>query len=315
MPRGIIYIARNNYNTQNHYKIGKSERADPTHRMRELSSDSTNYEGEFEHKGYVLVDDVDVCEKIVHENLQRVRINQRREFFNIDLNEAIKIIRLLLKDKIIEDQFPNNEMKNLNTLRNGDYEGYKSSNHILNFVQANEIADLNFYDICKFADFHQWGWNLACHGGGCLTTLNHAFFILINKEKLIVKYLEDPDFTPDLDQTTLQPRNINQDDALKLQKFILEINLKKYLLDIKFPNNLGYLGVVLNMVGEDFEMENRILTKFLITNFRILFPTQYNLIKKLDHIYYSNKIINWKDLEIFEEMIKNSNERKFLHKY
>ena len=69
------------------------------------------------------------------------------------------------------------------------------------------------------------------------------------------------------------------------------------------------------MVGEDFEMENRILTKFLITNFKILFPTQYNLIKKLDHIYYSNKIINWKDLEIFEEMIKNSNERKFLHKY
>ena len=93
MPDGIIYIARNNSNPENHYKIGKSYKADPTDRMRELTSETTNYEGEYQAAGYVLVSDVDNCERIIHKSLSGYRIHQRREFFNIYLNEAIKFIR------------------------------------------------------------------------------------------------------------------------------------------------------------------------------------------------------------------------------
>ena len=96
MPNGIIYIARNNSLPLNHYKIGKSDRADPTQRMRELTSDTTNYQGEFFAKGYVLVSEVDECERLVHDTLNHVRINERREFFEIDLAKAINQ-RLLLK--------------------------------------------------------------------------------------------------------------------------------------------------------------------------------------------------------------------------
>ena len=69
MPNGIIYIARNDSNPTDHYKIGKSDRADPSYRMRELTSDTTNYQGEFLSKGYVLVSEVDECERLVHQIL------------------------------------------------------------------------------------------------------------------------------------------------------------------------------------------------------------------------------------------------------
>ena len=59
MPDGIIYIARNNSNPENHYKIGKSYRIDPVHRMRELTSETTNYEDEFISLGHVIVNNVD----------------------------------------------------------------------------------------------------------------------------------------------------------------------------------------------------------------------------------------------------------------
>lgn len=44
MTNDIIYIARNDIaDPPNHYKIGKSTRADPEERMRELNAASVNY--------------------------------------------------------------------------------------------------------------------------------------------------------------------------------------------------------------------------------------------------------------------------------
>ena len=139
MPNGIIYIARNNSNPSNHYKIGKSDRADPALRMRELTSDTTNYQGEFYSKGYVLVSEVDECERLVHETLNYARINNRREFFDINLDEAIKIIRQTLKDNIIQDFFVDeiNEIDDIE-LQSGDRDKYKYQNHILNFIEPSE---------------------------------------------------------------------------------------------------------------------------------------------------------------------------------
>ena len=53
MTVGIIYIARNDMrDSADHYKIGKSYKADPKIRMKELNEDTTLYIGEFVCKGH-----------------------------------------------------------------------------------------------------------------------------------------------------------------------------------------------------------------------------------------------------------------------
>lgn len=102
MSTGIIYIARNDESDEeNHYKIGKSYKSDPQHRMKELTSDSTNYIGQYVCKGYVLVDDVDKCEKIIHNSLNKFRINPNREFFNVPISIIFDEIEKTLKKYII----------------------------------------------------------------------------------------------------------------------------------------------------------------------------------------------------------------------
>lgn len=304
MPNGIIYIARNNSNPSNHYKIGKSDRADPALRMRELTSDTTNYQGEFYSKGYVLVSEVDECERLVHETLNYARINNRREFFDINLDEAIKIIRQTLRDNIIQDFFVDeiNEIDDIE-LQSGDRDKYKNQNHILNFIEPSEIKLLNFKEICKFADVHRWGWNLSCHGGFCLWQFRHAFYVLLNKEKFIQKFSEDALYVPREEQTMYSRKDIPLHKAIQLQKLLLQINLREYLRDIRFPDSLGYLGVAMHMIGEDIEKNNKKLTKFFIPEFIKLYPNSTHIIRELEDIYYNGKVLDpWK-LEIFERMI------------
>jgi len=311
MPNGIIYIARNDSNPTDHYKIGKSDRADPSYRMRELTSDTTNYQGEFLSKGYVLVSEVDECERLVHQTLDDVRINDRREFFEINLSEAIKVIRQTLRSNIIEDffeeEFDISDKSNNIQLLSGDKDQYKNQRHILNFIEPSEIQSLSFKEICKFADVHEWGWNLSCHGGGCLWQFRHAFYILLNKAKFIQKFSEDPNYIPRESQTMYSRQDIPRNKAILLQKLILKINIQDYLRDVKFPNNLGYLGVAVHMIGEDLERENKKLTKFLISEFTRLYSNQTSTIRRLDEIYYNGDILNYSKLEIFEKMINNNN--------
>ena len=307
MPNGIIYIARNSTNPPNHYKIGKSDRADPIQRMRELTSDTTNYRGEFFSEGYVLVSEVDECERLVHETLSYTRINDRREFFDINLGEAIKVIRQTLKDNIIQDFFGDeiNETENID-LQSGDRDEYKNQNHILNFIQPSEIQLLDFKEICKFADVHGWSWNLSCHGGFCLWQFRHAFYVLLNKAKFIQKFSEEALYVPRAEETMYRREDIPFNKAILLQNSLLQINLRDYLRDIRFPNNLGYLGVAMHMIGEDIEKKNRRLTKFLIPAFIKLYPNSTEIIRELEDIYYNGNVLNpWK-LEIFERMIASN---------
>ena len=307
MPNGIIYIARNNTNPPNHYKIGKSDRADPIQRMRELTSDTTNYRGEFFSEGYVLVSEVDECERLVHETLSYTRINDRREFFDINLGEAIKVIRQTLKDNIIQDFFGDeiNETENID-LQSGDRDEYKNQNHILNFIQPSEIQLLDFKEICKFADVHGWSWNLSCHGGFCLWQFRHAFYVLLNKAKFIQKFSEEALYVPRAEETMYRREDIPFNKAILLQNSLLQINLRDYLRDIRFPNNLGYLGVAMHMIGEDIEKKNRRLTKFLIPAFIKLYPNSTEIIRELEDIYYNGNVLDpWK-LEIFERMIASN---------
>jgi len=190
-------------------------------------------------------------------------------------------------------------------LRDGNAEDYKQSNHILNFISLDELKKLDILELCKFADYHGWSSNLACHGGGCLFQFKHALYVLIHRNKFIEKFKENSDFIPDTQQTSIDRFSITNTEALKLQDLLVNINLKKYLLEIRFPNNLLFLGVIINTIGEKIEKLNRKTTIFLCTEFRKLFPYATEMIRQIDEIYFNKKIITWSKLEIFEKIVEN----------
>ena len=190
-------------------------------------------------------------------------------------------------------------------LRDGNVESYKQSNYILNFISLDELKKLDILELCKFADYHGWSSNLACHGGGCLFQFKHALYVLIHRNKFIEKFKENSDFIPDTQQTSIDRFSITNTEALKLQDLLININLKKYLLEIRFPNNLLFLGVIINTIGEKIEKLNRKSTIFLCTEFRKLFPYATEMIRQIDEIYFNKKIITWSKLEIFEKIVEN----------
>ena len=190
-------------------------------------------------------------------------------------------------------------------LRDGNAEDYKQSNHILNFISSDELKKLDILELCKFADYHGWSSNLACHGGGCLFQFKHALYVLIYRNKFIEKFKENSDFIPDTQQTSIDRFSITNTEALKLQDLLININLKKYLLEIRFPQNLLFLGVIINTIGEKIEKLNRKSTIFLCTEFRKLFPYATEMIRQIDEIYFNKKIITWSKLEIFEKIVEN----------
>ena len=190
-------------------------------------------------------------------------------------------------------------------LRDGNADNYKQSNHILNFISSGELNKLDILKLCKFADYHGWSSNLACHGGGCLFEFKHALYVLIHKNKFIEKFKENSNFIPDTQQTSIDRLSITNTEALKLQELLVNINLKKYLLEIRFPNNLLFLGVIINTIGEKIEKLNRKTTIFLCTEFKKLFPYATEMIRQIDEIYFNKKIITWSNLEIFEKIVEN----------
>lgn len=102
MPDGCIYVARNDeINPPNLYKIGKTEFAQPDRRMRELTQETTNWDGKYEAKAWVFVENVDKCEKIIHRALANYRVSKNREFFFVDFNRVIETIKTQLNDFII----------------------------------------------------------------------------------------------------------------------------------------------------------------------------------------------------------------------
>ena len=190
-------------------------------------------------------------------------------------------------------------------LRDGNADNYKQSNHILNFISSGELNKLDILKLCKFADYHGWSSNLACHGGGCLFEFKHALYVLIHKNKFIEKFKENSNFIPDTQQTSIDRFSITNTEALKLQELLVNINLKKYLLEIRFPQNLLFLGVIINTIGEKIEKLNRKTTIFLCTEFKKLFPYATEMIRQIDEIYFNKKIITWSNLEIFEKIVEN----------
>jgi hypothetical protein len=247
---------------------------------------------------------------MVHDALNSVRVSPRSEFFETSIEEIKITIRETLSTKIIKDFLGENANSlNLNNLTpqrllQGDSLLYKNEKHLLNYTK--DIQNLSFFEVCKYAKVHNWH-NYLCHGDACCRQFRHSFFILVYKDLILQKFLSDPIYIPDLDQTSLSSHSIKKEESLKLQKEVLKTDIKNFLKEIPHDLNLMYLGVVMFTIGEETEKKNKLLTKHIIEGFKSLYSNnlEHNFNEKLDQIYYGSEYLTWQKLMILDESIKN----------
>lgn len=91
---GYVYIISNIGSFgENVYKIGMTRRLEPMDRIRELSSASVPFE--FDVHAMIFSEDAPKLESILHEHFRENalnKVNLRKEFYNIDLDEAKKVV-------------------------------------------------------------------------------------------------------------------------------------------------------------------------------------------------------------------------------
>lgn len=291
MPRGIIYIARNDaIQPQNHFKIGKSDRADPVHRMKELTSETTNYTGEYVSLGHVLVNDVDECEILVHQALSNYRINPNREFFECSIEEIKSTIRNTLSNFIIEDSLNYTNQQSDETFQReitniNEYE--RDNKQIIDFISNYE--SLNFYDACKIANYNNWDAS-TCPGSCCNGNIRKIFFLLVYKKIVLSKIRQNNKFKPKETFFLEGDKKITKNEALLLQKEIYNTDLKQIFNDVslKLDNFLKYLSVAMMMIHlHGIEEENRLLAIHFFKTLRMLYPKATQGLQKLDSMKYA----------------------------
>jgi hypothetical protein len=91
MQYGAIYIAHNPQDGEDTFKVGKTQRY-VGERMQELTS-SPSILGRYTATAYFVVTDIDSAERACHSRLQRYRVQQNREFFQIKLPKLVKIVQ------------------------------------------------------------------------------------------------------------------------------------------------------------------------------------------------------------------------------
>ncbi|MDF1823217.1 MAG: GIY-YIG nuclease family protein [Verrucomicrobiales bacterium] len=91
MNPGYIYILQNPSLSEFHLKIGRTER-DPNARAAEISS-ATGVPTPFEVVWWSESVDCHLAETLLHRQLDQYRTNTTREFFELELDEAIRIAR------------------------------------------------------------------------------------------------------------------------------------------------------------------------------------------------------------------------------
>ena len=95
MNPGYIYILQNPSLSESHLKIGRTER-DPEQRAAEFSG-STGVPTPFEVVWSSVSVDCHLAESLLHHELTPYRTNTTREFFDLELDEAIFVARRAIR--------------------------------------------------------------------------------------------------------------------------------------------------------------------------------------------------------------------------
>ena len=95
MTACYIYILQNEAFAETHLKIGRTV-YDPADRASDLSR-ATGVPTPFEVAWSQRTVDCVMAERLIHEQLAEYRTNPRREFFDLELGEAVKVVQAQVK--------------------------------------------------------------------------------------------------------------------------------------------------------------------------------------------------------------------------
>ncbi len=119
---GFVYILRNEA-MPGIYKIGITGRDELDSRINELYAGKTNIPLPFECVFACKVKDYKTVEKIIHNAFMDTRVNPNREFFTIDPDRVIPLLKHLQIDEVTEDvknkidkQIDNNDIESIRNI-------------------------------------------------------------------------------------------------------------------------------------------------------------------------------------------------------
>jgi T5orf172 domain len=101
---GLIYIAHNPGDGEHTFRIGKTE-SDIAGRMAELTASTSNL-GTYSSLAHFVVSDVDAAERACHARLYRYRVRDNREFFEVDFNRLLRLVKAQVDPFMAQSQVP-----------------------------------------------------------------------------------------------------------------------------------------------------------------------------------------------------------------
>lgn len=157
-----------------------------------------------------------------------------------------------------------------------------------------------FIALCELATRENWCWKIFC------TTCGHMYFRYSFKELIKGKH-------PDQNTWAIckknhhnlssllgpLPRSFNIDNQISLQGIAREVVLDDLRKTAKFPDWLGYIGLLL-FYTEEAEGKNRVITKALVPQFLKTIRPNTPAYELLEEIMKNKSTLTWQDLEKIE---------------
>lgn len=104
---GAIYIAHNPRDGHHVYKVGLTER-DVAFRMAELTTSTSNL-GQYSARAYFIVADIEAAERAAHSRLAAYRVQENREFFELEFKRLLPLVREAVEPFLARDYVPSRD--------------------------------------------------------------------------------------------------------------------------------------------------------------------------------------------------------------
>lgn len=159
-----------------------------------------------------------------------------------------------------------------------------------------------FEELCKLASAENWCWNLSC------TTCGHRHFryafaeIIINKLPTSSDWIIHSDNTDYFNSLGPLPRNYSEKQKATLHLICCDSSLASIAASCKFPDWLGYLGLIINHMHSPRESYKE-LSKNWASQLYDLVTKGSPISIRLSEISIGKGLINIKDLEACESNI------------
>ena len=163
-----------------------------------------------------------------------------------------------------------------------------------------------FETLCKLASDENWCWKLIC------TTCGHMHFRYAFGELAKGKSPESKEWiihrnnTRNLNQLGPLPRNYTDDQKEKFLQICLDANISSISLNCKFPDWLGYLGLVLNDMYTPANSYKAVSSGWASQLKELVSPNSQAHTRLIEIIDNKDYLLNINDLETCEKDMMRS---------